>query len=108
MSDSSGQASNCDVVTNAVKSRLSDLWKEEDYWAIWLGTLVLVIGLVVFFNNAPEGMESRITAANATMLAEEDRAPFKTVAWYQAEADKNKLKALNSKTGQYLQTPGQV
>jgi uncharacterized membrane protein YadS len=104
MSDSSGQASNGDVVTNAVKSRLSDLWKEEDYWAIWLGTLVLVIGLVVIFNNAPEGMESRITAANATMLAEEDRAPFKTVAWYQAEADKNKLKALNSKTGQFLQT----
>ena len=104
MPENSSQASHDEVVVDVAKSRLSDLWKKEDYWAIWLGALALIVGLVVFFNNAPEDMEGKIAAANSAMQAEENRAPFKTMAWYHAEADKNKLKALNSKTGQFLKS----
>ncbi len=57
----------------------------------------------MFFNNAPDDMESTIAETNTAMLTEEDRAPFKTIAWYQAETHKNKLKALNCQTGKFLQ-----
>jgi uncharacterized membrane protein YadS len=97
-------ASHGEVVVDIAKNRISDLWKKEDYWTIWRGALILVIGLVVFFNNAPEDMDAKVATANAGMRAEESRAPFKTIAWFHAEADKNKLKALNSKSGKFLQS----
>lgn len=91
-----------DVVIDVAKTRLSDLWKKEDYWAIWLGFLILVFGLVVFFNNAPQNMESEIAEANAVMAREEGEAPFRTVEWYQAAAAKNGLKARSDGFGKFL------
>jgi uncharacterized membrane protein YadS len=104
MAENSPEASGGEVVVDIAKSHISDLWLLEDYWAIWLGALLLIIGLVVFFSNAPADMEAKVTAANATMRAEENRAPIKTIAWYQAETDKNKLKALNSGAGKFLKS----
>ncbi len=97
-SDPSGN----EVVVDVAKSQLSDLWKKEDYWAIWLGFLLLVFGIVVFFNNEPDDMQGKIKEANAAMSAEEARAPFKTVAWHKAAANKHKLKASSSKLGRFL------
>jgi len=91
-----------DVVIDQAKSRISDLWKKEDYWAIWLGFLVLIFGMLVFFNNPPENMDEKIANANATMAREEDRAPFRTIEWYEAAAAKNKLKANSSGFGSFL------
>ena len=31
-----------DIVVDVGKSSISDLWKKEDYWAIWLGFLALI------------------------------------------------------------------
>lgn len=30
------------------------LISHEDYWSIWIGGFVLLVGLVLFFRNAPE------------------------------------------------------
>ena len=30
------------VVVDDGRARLSDLWKKEDYWAIWLGFVLLI------------------------------------------------------------------
>lgn len=75
------------------KSTLSVLWKEEDWWAIWLGFIILIIGIFIFFPRAPEGMDSKIAAANSTLKSESKKAPFKTVEWYQAVDAKQNLKA---------------
>ena len=91
-----------DVVVDVARSRISDLWTKEDYWAIWLGVLILIVGMAIFFNNAPEGMESKIAESNSTMVAQEELAPFKTIAWYKAESAKNKLKAISSPTGKLI------
>ncbi|OHB67876.1 MAG: hypothetical protein A2V70_03320 [Planctomycetes bacterium RBG_13_63_9] len=77
----------------ASESRWSELWKKEDYWAIWLGFLLLVVGLVVFLGKPPEGMEQTIEKANVVMEAQSQQAPFKTVAWYQAHDTKAKVKS---------------
>jgi hypothetical protein len=68
------------VVTSQAKSSFSDLWQIEDYWAIWLGFLLLILGAVLFFPRGPANMEQTIAQANATLEAESQGAPFKTTA----------------------------
>ncbi len=92
------------VVTDRATTKLSDLWKKEDYWAIWLGFLMLIAGMFIYFNNAPAGMEEKIQKANAVLAAESARAPFKTVAWHQAVDAKKKLKATGSSIGKKIKT----
>jgi hypothetical protein len=38
-----------DVVIDQARSQLSDLWKKEDYWAIWLGFIILAAVLAALF-----------------------------------------------------------
>jgi len=91
-----------DVVVDRGATKLSDLWKKEDYWAIWLGFLMLMAGMLIYFNNAPADLEQKIAKANQTLTAESSRAPFKTVAWYKAVDAKKKLKATGSPIGKSI------
>ena len=75
------------------KRGFSDLWKLEDYWAIWLGFALILIGLAIFLPRPPDKMNDKIQTANAVMDAESGAAPFKTVTWYEANNSKKKIKA---------------
>ena len=66
-----------EFVIDVAETRISDLWKKEDYWAIWLGFLILIFGLVVYFNNAPADMTEKIKQANSIMAIQESKAPLK-------------------------------
>ncbi len=70
-----------------------ELHKTEDYWAIWLGLAIITIAIFVFLPHPPEKMQQTINAANASMIAEAEAAPFRTIAWHQANDAKKKLKA---------------
>ena len=98
------QNNGSDIVRDRAKSSISDLWKKEDYWAIWLGFALLILGMIIYFPNPPAGTSEKIAKANATMQAESERAPFKTVAWYQAMDSKKKLKATSSPTGKKIKS----
>jgi len=91
-----------DIVTDKPKSSWADLWKFEDYWAIWLGILLLVVGMFVFFKNPPAEMHEKIAKANTTMQAEAERAPFKTIAWHEANESKEKLRARDGELARTL------
>jgi uncharacterized integral membrane protein (TIGR00698 family) len=78
------QAQRDEVVVDKGKWEWSELWRKEDWWAIWLGSLALVIGLIVFLPRPPADMDAKLTSAEATKVAEEARAPFQTVEWHQA------------------------
>ncbi|GAB6096346.1 putative sulfate exporter family transporter [Desulfatiferula olefinivorans] len=91
-----------DVVINTGKSGLSDLWKLEDYWAIWLGVILLVIGMILFLPKADPEIRAKIDAANAVLEAESAKAPFKTIEWYKAVAEKAKYKASDSSVGKRI------
>ena len=93
---------NQQVVTDRAKSSISDLWKKEDYWAIWLGFALLLLSMLLFFPAGPEGMSKKIDSANSVLKAESEKAPFKTVAWYKAGDAKKKLKASSSALGKWL------
>lgn len=44
---------NTEVVVDEGKSSWSDLWKTEDYWAIWLGFALLIIGAIIYLPRTP-------------------------------------------------------
>ncbi len=84
-----------DVVIDVAHSKLSDLWKKEDYWAIWLGAFILAVGLLIFLPRPPTNMHAVIDKSDQVMQMEAERAPFKTIAWHKASAEKRKLRATN-------------
>ena len=91
-----------EIVIDRGKGGISDLWKKEDYWAIWLGFALLILGIIIYFPRGPEGMQEKIDKANAVLQAEAARAPFKTIAWYKAMDAKKKLKATSSPIGKSI------
>ncbi len=52
------QSAEDQVVVDRGGAKLSDLWLKEDYWAIWLGIVILILGLIIFLPQKPEGMQS--------------------------------------------------
>jgi uncharacterized membrane protein YadS len=90
-----------EVVTDRAEGRISDLWKKEDYWAIWLGFALLIAGMLIFFPRAPKDTQEILSKANATLKVESEK-PFKTVAWYKATSAKKKPKATSSDVGKWI------
>ncbi len=78
--------------TTKPEGKYSFLLKHEDYWAIWLGAIILIFSMFIFFGNSPANMDKIIADSNATMKAEAEKAPFKTMAWFDANAAKTNLK----------------
>ncbi len=90
------------VHSESIQGKWSELYKTEDYWAVWLGGLIIACGVLIFFNQAPDGMRATIAESNAAMRQETEEAAFKTIAWYQASDAKAKLKASDSDIGNEL------
>ncbi len=99
-----------DIVVDDSRSKLSDLWKKEDYLAIWLGFAILIAGYFLFLAKVPDGFNEQLAKSNAAMKAEADKAPFKTIEFYNAQDGKKKLRARDSSAGKaiaaFLKTPG--
>ncbi|MFK4763796.1 YeiH family protein [Desulfobaculum sp. SPO524] len=92
------------VVVDQAQSSWSDLWKKEDYLAIWLGFFLLVIGGLIYFNNTPEGMDETFAECNAIMAAEAERAPFKTVAYLTAQDKKEGVQGKKTSIGKTIKS----
>ncbi len=85
------------VVVDHGQSQWSDLWKKEDFLAIWLGFAIIAVCMIAYFNFGPKAdFEQKIEMANQIQMAESAQTPFKTTAWYKAQDDKKKLKASGS------------
>ena len=97
-----------DIVVDDGRSRISDLWKKEDYWAIWIGFFIILVASLIMFGGKAD-MESRLAKVNETITAEKAH-PFPTIELIQAQAAKAKitgsaLPAAKTVIG-YLKTPG--
>jgi len=90
------------IVVDKVSSKLSDLWKLEDYWAIWLGFFILIIGLVIFLPEGSKEVNEKIIESNSILQVESERAPFRTISWYTALDNKAKLKATSSERSKVI------
>lgn len=84
-------------------SSLSELWKKEDYWAIWLGFFLLFTGLVLFAGfSSPPDLSIRLNAINEKLDTAASKAPYKTVAYYNAVEEKAGLQARKEPVGQLI------
>ncbi|MFH7319830.1 YeiH family protein [Desulfurivibrio sp. D14AmB] len=101
---------NSDVVVDKGKWEWSEMWKKEDWWAIWLGFAILAVGLMIFLPRPPAEMHEKLTRAENTLSAEAARATFQTIEWHLANDAKSGLRARNEpyakSIGQWLQRPG--
>lgn len=53
-----------DVVKDVGKWDWSELWKKEDWWAVWLGFALLILGMLIYFPQAGD-MKTKLQAAEA-------------------------------------------
>lgn len=96
-------AQDSNLVVDHGDSKWSDLWKKEDFLAIWLGFAIIAVCMVAYFNFGPKAeFVTKIDAANQIQMAESAKAPFKTMSWYKADGDKKKLKASGSAFGKFV------
>jgi len=91
-----------EIVVDKGKWEWSEMWKKEDWWAIWLGALILIVGCVIFLPRPPAEMDAKLAKAEAAMAAEDARAPFHTVEWHKANDTISGLKALNEPHGKAI------
>jgi uncharacterized membrane protein YadS len=78
------------------------LISHEDYWSIWIGGFVLLMGLFLFFKNAPKDYVAQHEKYEAIQAEERAKAPFKTMEWYDAFRSKQKIKASSEPVGKFF------
>jgi len=110
MAQDSGQTQGAEVVRDRASTRLSDLWTKEDYWAIWLGFILIIVGMLIYLPRPPKDMHQKIAKADAVLEAEAARAPFRTIEWYKASDAKGGIRASREPHGHaiatFLKKPG--
>ena len=74
------------------KYNIKNLLKFEDYWAIILGFAILLCTLFVFSINYTKSIKADLNNYNSILKAEGEKAPFKTIEWYEANDEKSSLK----------------
>ncbi len=84
------------------KSRWEDLWKKEDWWANWLGGLLLLFGLIVFWAALPAEAPQDLEEYEAVIEREEARAPFATIEQIRAQDAMDAIRARDHGLGPLL------
>ncbi len=75
---------NSDVVVDRGAARLDDLWRKEDYWAIWIGFFIIAVAIFLVFSNR-SGIEAKYNEYAAIINAEKAK-PIKTIELINAQA----------------------
>ncbi len=93
---------NAEIVRDVGKWEWSELFRKEDWLAIWLGFIILAVGLAVFLPRPPADLDERLTRANEVLKVEDARAPFHTIEWHQANDAKTRLRASSESHGKII------
>ena len=98
------------VVLDSGKTTLKDLYTKEDWMAIWMGFLLLIVGLLIFLPNPPANLKEDLSKYNTALKEEAAKAPFKTIEWHNASSAKKGIRATNQdyakKIAEFLAAPG--
>ena len=91
-----------DIVVDDGRAKWSDLWKKEDYWAIWLGCIVVLLGYVLYVTQGPASFQETMDKSNRILAAESAKAPFRTIEYFIAQDAKKKLSSRDSAAGKSI------
>lgn len=89
-------------VSNKVREKprkTSPLFIKEDYWAIWIGSFLLISGLIIFYFIPASSFSERVNELEHVLRIEEAKAPFKTVEWHEARMALNDLSSAKTSFG---------
>ena len=81
------------IVTETRVSMWKQMGKTEDWWAIWLASLLLVLSLISIFVYKPP--VEQLPEHRAIMNSEMEAAGFRTIAYIEAESKLNSIRARN-------------
>jgi len=90
------------VVIDSGKTTLKDLYRKEDWMAIWMGFILLIVGLLIYLPRPPAKMAD-IPKYNNIMKEEAAKAPFKTIEWHNASSAKKGVRARDQEFGKTIQ-----
>jgi len=90
------------VVIESGRTTLRELYKKEDWMAVWMGFLILIIGLAIYLPRPPE-KAAEIPKYNTIMKEEAAKAPFKTIEWHSASSAKRGIRARDQDFGKTIQ-----
>jgi uncharacterized integral membrane protein (TIGR00698 family) len=80
------------------------MWKKEDWWAIWLGFFLLLVGIIIYFPSADEHKQTLLQIEQKYEEQAFRTDQIKTIAWYQMQDAKKKVKARSSPAGKWLKS----
>ncbi len=97
-------ADNSQIVKNVGRWEWSEMWKTEDWWAIWLAFAILVVGVIAYFPMSGD-LTAQIGEANAKYGEQAVRTDkFKTIAWYHLQDAKKKVKATSNPFAHFMKS----
>ena len=97
-----GEKPESQVVVDVGKWEWSELWKKEDWWAIWLGFFILLMGVFIYFPHAGD-MNAKLTEIEGKYLADAQKTDkFKTIGWYQLNDARAGVKVNSVAAGKWL------
>ena len=97
-----GEQSDSQVVVDVGKWEWSELIKKEDWWAVWLGFFILLMGVIIYFPHAGE-MKAKLTEIEGKYLADAEKTDkFKTIGWYQLNDARAGVKVNSIPAGKWL------
>jgi len=102
MAGRKNQGNHGTIVEIREKRGWSDLWKTEDYWAIWLALSLIVVAAFLYRPDALEEIVEELSWADTAMQAEYTKAPFKTVGWYEASEAKSTVRRSDTDIAKFL------
>lgn len=95
-------ANKSDVVVDQGKWEWSEMWKKEDWWAIWIGFFILIASMFIYFPHSAK-MSDIITQAQEKYGEQAGRtSAIKTIAWYKLSDAKKKAEARKIPAGKWL------
>lgn len=80
----------------------SKLLKSDDYWAIWLGSFFLVVGVVAFLIIGKLSIGEEIVNNTSILDQQSKEIPFKTIDWYKAKDKVSQLTGANTSIGKSI------
>lgn len=96
------EANGSDIVRDCQTWQWSEMWTREDWWAIWLGFIILITGMVAYFPHSAD-MKAEIEKAEAKYgVAAKRTTAIKTIAWYALSDAKKKPKAMSVPFGKTM------
>ena len=90
------------IVVDQGRWEWSEMWKKEDWWAIWIGFFLLITAMFIYFPHAGE-MKEIINKAQMKYGQDAERtSAIKTIAWYKLSDAKKKAEARKISVGKWL------